>query len=406
MMMGGLLFPVIAGAALVAMDHAIVTEKISDLQRAADKTAISVAHELPLIKERTSGKERTLTAVAENYAQQTLPDVKLSTTARREGDTIVDVKLTRTITTPLNLIFGGDKQLSAEAKAEVYGGQNVCIISTELNGAEPGISLKDHAEIDAGDCGIYSNLELPDSIRVKDSAHIEANFVCSAGGFDGGDGSVSTIVTTDCPQITDPLAGRPAPVVEACDPSAPRLISQGESVTLSPGTYCGGLTIQSDANVWFSPGIYAFKNGPLYIQNEAVAAGENVGLYFVDQSSHFDFRDDADISFSAPEEGAMAGVVVLAKGLCDEPEDCDSDRTFKISSAKVRSLLGTISLPQDNLKIDTTRPISEDAAFTILIVNRLFMKQSPSLVLNTNYAATTVPVPEGFAGQTSSRLVR
>lgn len=405
MMVSGFLFPIIAGAAVFAMDHVIVAEKISNLQRAADRTAIAVAREMPLIKNPNGDDDVTLTAIAANYAEQSLPDAELNTNAHRESDSVVGINLTMMVTTPLSRFFGGDQQLTAEAKAEVFGGQNVCIISTETGRNNPGISLENQAQINAGDCGIYSNSEQPHSIRTRESAHIEANFICSAGGFDGSDGSVSTAVTTDCPQISDPLSGRPAPPIKDCYTKNTMIIGANENITLSPGTYCGGLTIQANANVWFGPGIYTFKGGPLLIVNDAVASGENVGLHFIDESSYFDFRDDAEITFSAPETGPMAGIVVLATKLCKN-SGCVSPRTFKITSAKVRSLLGTISLPQDDLEIDTTMPVSEDAAFTILIVDNLVMKQSPALVLNTDYAATSVPVPAGFAGQPSTRLVK
>ena len=405
MVMSAILFPVIAGAAVFAMDHIIVTEKVASLQRAADSTAIAVAHELPLIKENQGSGNRTLTAVANNYAQRKLPDAMLQTTASREGDNIIGVELTMTVDSPLNQIFGGaSKQLSARAKAEAYGGQNICIISTDLSKVDPGVGMDDKAEIKAGNCGIYSNSQEPNSIRVKDSAHIEANFICAAGGYEGSKSGTSTMVTTDCPQIGDPLESRPEPKTRRCSHYARSVIGKDETVNLQPGTYCGGLKIEDNANVWFNPGIYTFKDGPLIIEDEAQAIGTEVGLFFDDSDSYFEFKDNADISFSAPETGDMAGILVGAKKLCDSKR-CSTERNFKITSANVRSLLGTIYIPYDDLVIDTTTPISEDAAFTILIVDNLVMKQSPALVLNTNYAATSVPVPDGFVERTKTRLV-
>lgn len=404
MVMGAFVIPVVVGATIFGIDHVIATGKIASLQRTADRTAIATAGELPFIKQDTKGSAETLEAIARNYAENSLPDADLDTTALREGENVVAVRLALTFDTPFNQIFGGEQEVTAYAKAESFGGQNICIISTETGRNNPGISLDNQAEIKAGKCGIYSNSSQPHSIRVRESAHIEANFICSAGGYEGGDGGVSTDVTTDCQQIRDPLESRPAPPVQACDSSMPRLIGRDENVTLSPGTYCGGLTIQSNANVEFSPGIYVFKEGPLLIGNEAVVAGENVGLYFEDAQAYFEFRDDAEIKFSAPETGPMAGIVISAKKLCADSA-CTSPRTFRITSAKVRSLLGTISLPQDDLEIDTTMSVSEDAAFTILIIDNLIMKQAPALILNTDYAATSVPVPSGFAGEAATRLV-
>ena len=404
MAMTAIILPTLAGATLFAVDTLSVTQQVAALQRAADRSALAAARELRFVTSGRDDVDKTLTAIAHGYALESLHGGDLATVAGMEDDTIVTVELALTVNTPFGTLFGGDRTLTARAKAELFTARNICVISTEIADMFPGIALENHAEIRAGTCGIYSNSPGAESIRVENSARIDAPFICSAGGYRGGERSFSTGVITDCPQVTDPLHGRALPPVAQCDATLPRRIEGGDSVNLEPGTYCGGLTIRDNADVWFAPGVYVFRDGPLVIEGEAVVAGENVGLFFDDAPSYFEFRGNADIALSAPETGPMAGILVSARSLC-EKSDCWSPRQFTITSAKVRSLLGTINLPQDDLLIDTTMPVSEDAAFTILIIDNLVMKQSTWLVLNTDYAATSVPVPQGFAGPTSTRLV-
>ncbi len=403
--------PVVAGAALFAVDHAIVVRESSALQKAADSAAIATARELHFIKMKRDGNEDTLSAVAQGYAARNMPGATLIAEAWSESDTLIGVTLTQTLRSPLGRVFDTEKTLTASAKAEIYAAQNICIIAmdrenaTNGNAGNPGIKLEDNARIEAGECGLYSNTTVEASIHTSGSSFIEADFICAAGGHRGGKGHVSTPVTEDCQVIEDPLAKRYFPPAPPCDPSFPTVIGQGQSINLHPGTYCGGLRIAADADVWFEPGLYHFDNGPLVIAEQATAKGENVALIFEDQTSWFEFRDDATISFSAPTTGPSAGIVAVGRMPCPGSRRCPSNRQFLINSANVRSLLGTVYLTLDNLLIDTTMPISEEAAFTILIVDNMQLRQSPVLVLNTDYAATDVPVPAGLTGNASTRLV-
>jgi len=411
MVLTGMMVPVVAGATVFAVDHMMVAGKVAGLQRAADAAAIATARELHFIGSGMHEGGTTLSAIAQSYARQTLPDEMLTAVAATESDTLVTVDLALTLESPLSRVFSEARTFTARAKAEIYGGQNICIIASEAGDSLPGIQMSDDAEIRAGTCGIYSNSAEPDSIVVKGSAHIEANFICSAGGYEGGEGSFSTDVTTDCAQIKDPLADRPDPEPEGCLSGAASIVGGvvGETMgatrkNLHPGTYCGGFTVNGDMDIFLMPGEYIFKDGPVIVEGNAKIKGENVGLHFYDTDSYFEFRGNSEIDISAPETGPMAGIVISARDVCDKT-GCPTPRRFVITSANVRSLLGTINLPKDELLIDTTMPISEEAAFTILIVENLIMQQSPSLILNTDYAATTVPVPEGFEGKTSTRLI-
>ena len=52
------------------------------------------------------------------------------------------------------------------------------------------------------------------------------------------------------------------------------------SYSLVPGRYCGGLSIQAQASVTFSPGIYIIDNGQFKVQSGANVSGSNVLFYF------------------------------------------------------------------------------------------------------------------------------
>jgi hypothetical protein len=70
-------------------------------------------------------------------------------------------------------------------------------------------------------------------------------------------------------------------------------------------------------------------------------------------------------------------------------------RDHKILSDNARLLLGTIYMPQGRLIIDATKPIADKSAYTVMVVRRIDLHDGPNLVLNSDYSASDVPVPQG-----------
>jgi hypothetical protein len=46
--------------------------------------------------------------------------------------------------------------------------------------------------------------------------------------------------------------------------------------------------------------------------------------------------------------------------------------------------------------VDSDMPVSQRAAFTIIVANRLVFEGGPEFFINANYGATDVPVPQGL----------
>jgi len=102
-----------------------------------------------------------------------------------------------------------------------------------------------------------------------------------------------------------------------------------------------------------------------------------------------DFSGTAAINFSGSETGAMAGLLFFA-------DRAQPDGTaHKISSSLVLNLTGTIYLPTGDLTVDPNAAVAGKSAYTAIVVERIRVNNSSVLTLNSNYAATAVPVPEG-----------
>lgn len=445
-----LVAPILMGGALFTVSHAIETKDSQNLQQAADKAAIAASRQLALgtgSESEANMRAGMLTSIAESVALQEMRVGKdrLTVTAKQTDDVTVFVELDFAANSPWLQIVGASKNLHAEASAEIFGTKNICLIALQTGDSKRGIELRDSAVFDAGDCGLYSNSEAPASISALDSSVLKAPLICAAGGYRGGESNVGEgSLVTDCPQIRDPLDGVKieAPSTDDCNgPDNERLIISGEGlgtnppiVTLDPGFYCGGITIEKGARVFMQPGEYYIKAGigainvvatgltgmftgttdksgeeadsagALIVQDDSSLSGEDVAIIATSKFSNIVFKDDADINLSARKEGPLAGLLISSVSSCGSlPLPCHP-RKLHITSGSVRNLLGTIYMPEDNVEIDTTNDIGKESAFTIIIARQFFGQSAPRLYLNTDYDATDVPVPSGIIGDTGIRL--
>ena len=193
--------------------------------------------------------------------------------------------------------------------------------------------------------------------------------------------------------MADPLASRSPPVVGGCDygslmPPLPKVVDGG-TVTLNPGTYCGGLVLTKGANVTLAQGTYVINQGPLIVDKGASLTGDYVGFFLKGDLATFSFDFDSTVSLSAPKTGAMAGLLFFG-----DPTAV-LGRKFKIMSDNARRLLGTIYLPSGVLQVDANKPVADQSAYTVIVARGVELDSGPNLVMNANYGASDVPVPLG-----------
>jgi|GEM_PF-1073405 len=426
--LAGVMIPLLLGGTLFGIDHMRAANQIARLQDAADAAAISSAREMSFVlvdaqeSQETGSESEVLTAIASGMVDTRLqgayPDV--TTSAILLTETSVKVVLTASYESLFGEMgFFGENPFSVDATAETFGSENICLIAVGPDQSVPAIDMEGDAHLNGENCGIYSGATAVNAIALQGTARISSTLVCSGGGFEGNENNVSVDVITDCTQVKDPLRTRRQPRGNGgCDHTD--LTLDGGSHTLDPGVYCGKTDIKGGADVWMNPGIYVFRDGgadgkgELFTRDTSRLQGNRVGLHFKDLKSQFRFLDDSEINLSAPITGDMAGLLISSVLWCDDGITdytntivCPSNKIHEIRSSNVKALLGTIHLAWDELLVDTTMPVSSEAAFTIIVIGKLTLKDSPTLVLNTDYAATTVPVPAGFESAITSetRLV-
>ncbi len=219
--------------------------------------------------------------------------------------------------------------IELQSKANVVGKMRLCMLT--LDPTAPGaFNLQKNAQVTATGCSLYSNSTNASSMVGGDASIAKAETICSAGGYTGPRANFAPPPQTSCPAIKDPLKGRTPPTIGPCaqlpipfastnpaHTSGQNIINK--SVIFSPGTYCGGLRITSNAIATLMPGIYIIKDGPLIVDGTATLSGTGVAFYFIGDAAGLAFDKNTTISLEAPTTGQMAGFLMSEDPVVTNP---------------------------------------------------------------------------------------
>ncbi len=381
-----------AGLIGAAADYAGMTTTRSHLQSTADAAALAGAKEFRLGNADTT----TVAQVARTFAVQTLATAGAdgSALAATVTPSVDDVAKTVTVVitvrhpTFVMQAFGSTAtEISVSATAKVVGGAPICVIGLDSK-ANSTILMDKTAQLEAPNCSVYSNSKSANGLLAKNYATMKAAFICSAGGKSSpGPGTFTPTPQTDCPVLPDPLAARPQPKPSGCIQTG--MVISGGDTTLMPGTYCGGITITNGAVVTMTSGSYILKDGPLLVTGNGSLTGANVGLFLTGTDAVVNFDGPSTVSLTAPKSGEMAGMLIF------EDRASPAGQVHQILSNNARMLLGTIYLPQGRLHVAANSPVADQSAYTIVVARLFTLSEGPTMVLNTNYNSTNIPVPAG-----------
>ena len=394
-----LLAPVLLGAAGAALDFASYSSALTELQETVDAAAIAGAREYLASKQAGDIAEER----AEHAARSIFGNSDRLTSATASA-VAIDAEASVTVTASFSFrpsffvaMFKSPLTLGVASTAQASGGANICVIGLEENDGDA-IRLNDSAELVGSDCAVYSNSRDAKGLMVHGGARLQSGFTCSAGGFGDSLQHFNPAPLTDCPKRDDPLADRIEPIAGACD-FIDRKVKDFRG-KLEPGVYCGGLVIDGESDVTLGAGVYVFRDGGLQLKDRSSIAGENTGLFFTGENAAVKFEDKSSVSLSAPETGAMAGVLIW------QSRASTGVKSFEIFSNNVDELVGTIYLPDSEFHASATAEVAEDSAYTAIIARRIRLDRNTRLVLNTDYAQTAVPVPAGVANAGGAVILR
>lgn len=415
----GFLLPVLVLAVAAVVEYGSISYRHSQLQKAADAASLTATQQLRL----SNTSDLVVDSVAKGAVDSAAPlkegTTRSITTKVLEKRTAVEVYVVETVRSVMGKVVTlPTSEISVLSKAKIMGDAKLCLLTLDPSKGKT-LNLDKDSLITATGCAIHSNSADPKGLTAGKGARATAASICSSGGVDNKGASLSPVPVTDCPTIPDPLASKPRPSTGSCLGSEkPQEITT--VTTLYPGTYCKGVTISGSGQVALASGIYVINDGPLVVKDNASISGQNVGFYFVGDAGGLRFDPNTTISLTAPKDGAMAGLLFFEDrsvaasiplplgptGLPPPPPiGSPPMRTYRITSDNAPNLLGTIYLPAGRLIIDAKRAVADKSSYTVVVVKQLDLNSGPNLYLNTDYAASDIPVPEGVGPKTGNIML-
>ena len=374
-------FPALSVLAFGAVELSEVSRERTRLQDTADAAALMAARELSM------GVTSGVAERAEGFALNQLGDVAARATVTADV-VITGAQATANLTSNrmgffANLLPPGGFWTKVSAVAGSQGGDPLCVLGM-LAGSSMGpvINVGGSSSLEAGGCIVHSNYNL--QVSSTSSTGVKAGKVSATGTATG---NISPAPVNGASLIGDPFAGREFPYGSCAgvNPS-PRTIGGGTIHTVPEGRHCGGLQVQDDTTLNLGPGVHYFEAGHLTLSQTSRLTGTNVVLVF-GPGSKLKAQGRSYVSLTGRESGPYAGMVIVSTPT--------NNQIFEIFSNSVDRLEGVIYLPNTMLVVNgaTAGEIAENSDWTVTVTNLLKIEGLAKLVIKTDYAASTVPLP-------------
>ena len=171
-------------------------------------------------------------------------------------------------------VFGFD-EIDIDASAIVLRRDvSGCIVALDPT-ADGALTISGNADVNL-DCGALVNSNSPTAIIENGSACLTATSIATSGDYSGD--CLNPTPEIGMPTITDPLADLDPPSYSGCDYAS--LVDVIVKTTLTPGVYCGGISIHEGAEVEFTPGMYILDGIGMQITGNTIVTGDEVTFYF------------------------------------------------------------------------------------------------------------------------------
>jgi hypothetical protein len=181
--------------------------------------------------------------------------------------------------------------------------------------------------------------------------------------------------------ISDPYEKSNFPPPSGC---TARNFSAKETVSITAGVYCGGMSFTTGANVTLSPGIYYIDAGSFTVHGGATVTGTGVTMVFTSSNGNnwpgATINGSATVNLTAPTSGPTAGIVMF--GDRNMPEGT----TFRFEGGSSQSLTGAVYLPKGDIKF--AGGSNTGRGCTQLIGNTLTFSGNSALKIDCSGAGT------------------
>ncbi len=186
-----------------------------------------------------------------------------------------------------------------------------------------------------------------------------------------------------CSVVPNPFEDIEMPLSGGCNFNNKQYNHGSHSIT--PGIYCGGITINAFAEVSMAPGIYIIKNGPLTMNANSWLRGTDIVIYLVGEAAILDIKSHSNLEISAPSFGPYAGLAVM------QDRDSDFGETSSLEGGGILNIVGAIYLPEQTLKTGGEGIIGQDSPYMPIVAKLLKFHDNATVKITCDPDANGFP---------------
>jgi Flp pilus assembly protein TadG len=373
-------FMIAAGSAI---DMGMANRTMGQMQKAVDSAALAGAatHKTVNVEDEPLAVDEKRIAAANSMVEANLPKqiAKFAGAPQVAIDgTEITVGLSAEMpTTFMKLVGISTMSLNVTATADFSETGHGCIVALGSNGS--GIEVGGTVNLTVDDCWLYSNKVANKSIDVIGKATIHAGGSCSVGSTSvSNNATVYENRTTGCDIMKDPMAAWTPPTPTGSCTYDNFSGGGGSSITLLPGTYCGGLQLSGYDAVEFAEGVYHITGGALTINSKGVITGTKVGFFIGEDVTSVTINGATNVTLTPPDSGAMKDKLIAMEPVENANELTKKDLiSAKINGGSLLDLTGTIYLPSASLDISGNS--SSDSMGSQVIANSVKLSGTSDL---------------------------
>ena len=317
-----------------------------------------------------------------------------STGYSTSNGTAVEVIISQTIPTFFMQVLGiSSGTVRARAVAQtVGGGASSCFyaLNPTMNSA---FSVSNGVNVSSS-CGIIIDSNSNTALTATGGARLTAPSISVVGKYTVNNGAtISPNPTTGAAKVSNPFASLPTPSVGSCNYTN-YTAGGGQTVTLNPGVYCGGINIANGVTATFNAGTYILKGGGFVLGGGARVTGTGVMFYNTYATGYsygpINFANGTTETFTAPTTGTYAGILFF------QDPTVSGGGASSLAGGTSANLTGTLYFPTTSLSFSN----GAGAQYTIIVADSVSF--TGGVTLNNNYTSLPGGVSPIKGGQALS----
>jgi len=279
------------------------------------------------------------------------------------------VTVQRTLRTGLIRFVGAaTSSIGAKASAGIVATVPTACIYVLDPAAQNAFQISNAATLVASGCGIIVDSSNSEAASIVGGASVTASAIDIVGGVAiNNGGSASPAPVTGVTAVTDPFALLPSLSPGSCA-SHPTMYNAPSNTTLSPGTYCGGITVSNGATgVTFGSGEYIIDGGGVTFGGGVTVSGSGVMFYLTGTDATYasvTIANGVTATFTAPASGTYQGILFFQ----DRSITSSSNATF--AGGATMLLTGSLYFPTTDVSFSngtnttvTTAIVADEVSF-------------------------------------------